>query len=50
MAYKTATKGLMDNRSALDELADMLVKQETVDSEDLQELLIRREVQVAEYV
>ena len=50
IAYKRATKVLVDNRSVLDELAGMLVEQETVDSEDLQDLLIRREVRVAEYV
>ncbi len=50
IAYKRATKVLVDNRSVLDELAEMLVEKETVDSEDLQELLIRRDVKVAEYV
>ncbi len=49
-AYKRASKALLENRNVLDELAEMLVKQETVDAEDLQELLIRREVKVAEYV
>ncbi len=50
IAYSRATKVLTDNRSILDELAEMLVEQETVDSEGLQELLIRRDVKVAEYV
>ncbi len=50
VAYKRATKILVDNRSVLDELAEMLVDQETVDAEDLEELLIRRDVKVAEYV
>jgi len=49
-AYKRATEVLKTNRSVLDELADMLVEQETVGAEDLQELLIRRDVRVAEYV
>jgi len=49
-AYKRATQILVDNRSVLDELAEMLVERETVDSEELQELLIRRDVRVAEYV
>jgi cell division protease FtsH len=31
-------------------LAEMLVEQETVDAEELQELLIKRDVRVAEYV
>ena len=50
VAYKRATKVLSENRSVLDELADMLVQQETVDSEEFQELLIQRDVRVAEYV
>jgi cell division protease FtsH len=50
VAYKRATQVLTQNRSVLDELADMLVDQETVDAEDLQELLMRLDVRVAEYV
>ena len=50
VAYKRATKVLVDNRSVLDELADMLVDQETVDAEEFQELLIRSDVRIAEYV
>ena len=50
VAYKRATKVLVDNRAVLDELADMLVEQETVDAEELQELLITRDVRVAEYI
>jgi cell division protease FtsH len=49
-AYRRATDVLVNNRSVLDELADMLVERETVDAEALQELLIRRDVRVAEYV
>ena len=49
-AYKRATEVLKTNRSVLDELADMLVEKETVDAQDLQELLIRRDVRVAKYV
>ncbi len=49
-AYRRATDVLVNNRSVLDELAEMLVERETVDAEDLQELLIRRDVRVAEYV
>ncbi|MCP9927327.1 ATP-dependent zinc metalloprotease FtsH3 [Cyanobium sp. CH-040] len=49
-AYRRATEVLTANRSVLDELAEMLVEKETVDAEDLQELLIRRDVKVAEYV
>jgi cell division protease FtsH len=50
VAYKRATCVLVDNRSILDELAEMLVEKETVDADDLQELLIRSDVKVAEYV
>jgi cell division protease FtsH len=50
VAYKRATKVLVDNRAVLDELADMLVELETVDAEELQELLITRDVRVAEYI
>jgi len=50
VAYKRATNVLVGNRSVLDELAEMLVEQETVDAEQLQELLIRSDVRVAEYV
>ncbi len=49
-AYKRATTVLTQNRPVLDELADMLVEKETVDAEALQELLIRSDVRVAEYV
>ncbi|MEO1002210.1 MAG: ATP-dependent zinc metalloprotease FtsH3 [Cyanobacteria bacterium J06638_7] len=49
-AYRRATEVLTTNRPLLDELAEMLVEKETVDAEDLQELLISRDVQVAEYV
>ena len=48
-AYKRANKVLRDNQSILDELADMLIEKETVNSEELQDLLIRNEVKVAEY-
>jgi len=50
VAYRRATQVLNDNRSVLDELAEMLVEKETVDAEELQDLLIRRDVKVAEYV
>ena len=49
-AYRRARQVLSDNRPVLDELAEMLVEKETVDAEDLQELLIRSDVRVAEYV
>ena len=49
-AYRRATAVLTHNRTVLDALAEMLVERETVDAEDLQELLIRSDVRVAEYV
>ncbi|MFN5194168.1 MAG: ATP-dependent zinc metalloprotease FtsH3 [Cyanobacteriota bacterium] len=49
-AYRRATDVLTTNRSLLDELADMLVERETVDAEELQELLIARDARVAAYV
>ncbi len=49
-AYRRATGVLSANRPVLDELAEMLVEKETVDAEELQELLITRDVKVAEYV
>ena len=50
VAYKRATKVLTQNRLVLDELANMLVEKETINSEDLQDLIIRSDVKVAEYV
>ena len=49
-AYRRATGVLTANRPVLDELAELLVEKETVDAEELQELLIRSDVTVAEYV
>ncbi|QPN62243.1 ATP-dependent zinc metalloprotease FtsH3 [Synechococcus sp. CBW1004] len=49
-AYRRATEVLTGNRPVLDELAEMLVERETVDAEELQELLIQRDVRVASYV
>ena len=49
-AYRRATAVLTVNRPVLDELAERLVEKETVDAEELQELLIQRDVKVAEYV
>jgi len=50
VAYKRATGVLVANRAVLDELAELLVEQETVDAEQLQELLLLRDVEVANYV
>ncbi len=49
-AYRRATKVLSDNRSVLDEMASMLIERETIDTEDIQDLLNRSEVKVANYI
>jgi cell division protease FtsH len=49
-AHRRATSVLSANRTVLDRLADLLVEKETVDAEELQELLINSDVRVAEYV
>jgi cell division protease FtsH len=49
-AHRRATEVLSANRAVLDRLADLLVEKETVDAEELQELLITSDVKVAEYV
>ncbi len=50
VAYKRATKVLTDNRPVLDEMAQMLIERETIDTEDIQDLLNRSEVKVANYI
>ena len=50
IAYKRATKVLTDNRTVLDEMAVMLIEQETIDTEDIQDLINRSEVKVANYI
>jgi len=50
VAYKRATKVLSDNRTVLDEMAQMLIERETIDTEDIQALLNRSEVKVANYI
>ncbi len=49
-AYKRATKVLSDNRNVLDEMASMLIERETIDTEDIQDLLNRSGVKVANYI
>ena len=49
-AYKRATKVLTENRGMLDEMAEMLIERETIDSEDIQDLINRSEVKVANYL
>lgn len=46
-AYRRAKFVLSENRPVLDRLADMLIERETVDSEELQELLATSDVKVA---
>ncbi len=46
-AYRRAKAVLNENRSVLDLLAQMLVERETVDSEELQDLLASNEVRMA---
>ena len=38
------------NRKVLDEMALMLIERETIDTEDIQDLLNRSEVKVANYI
>jgi len=46
-AYRRAKAVLVGNRHVLDQLAEMLIEKETVDSEELQELLATNDVKVA---
>jgi cell division protease FtsH len=46
-AYRRAKSVLVDNRTVLDHLAQMLVERETVDAEELQELLASSDVKMA---
>ncbi|HEY9811570.1 MAG TPA: ATP-dependent zinc metalloprotease FtsH3 [Halomicronema sp.] len=47
VAYKRAKEVLINNRHVLDKLAEMLIEKETVDAEELQELLATNEVKMA---
>ncbi|MEM9767986.1 MAG: cell division protein FtsH, partial [Cyanobacteria bacterium P01_D01_bin.71] len=49
-AYFRAKQVLVENRGILDKLADMLVEKETVDSEELQDLLANNSVKMAPLV
>jgi cell division protease FtsH len=46
-AYRRCKSVLLENRVVLDKLAAMLIEKETVDSEELQELLTTNEVKMA---
>ncbi len=47
VAYQRAKDVLVGNKGVLDKLADMLVERETVDSEELSDLLISNDVKMA---
>ena len=49
-AYERCKQVLVENRHILDKLADMLVEKETVDSEELQNLLATNDVKMASVV
>ncbi len=46
-AYQRAKQVLTENRHVLNQLADILIEKETVDSEELQELLAKNDVKMA---
>ncbi|HEY9630353.1 MAG TPA: ATP-dependent zinc metalloprotease FtsH3 [Coleofasciculaceae cyanobacterium] len=46
-AYRRAKSVLLENHAILDKLADMLIERETVDAEELQELLATNSVKIA---
>jgi len=46
-AYRRAKAVLTENRAILDRLAEMLIEKETVDAEELQELLANSDVKIA---
>ncbi len=46
-AYQRAKQVLTENRHILNQLADMLIEKETVDSEELQEILAHNDVKMA---
>jgi cell division protease FtsH len=47
VAYKRAKAVLVENRSVLDKLAEILIEKETVDAEELQDLLAASDVKMA---
>jgi cell division protease FtsH len=46
-AYRRCKQVLVENKAVLDKLAAMLIEKETVDAEELQELLATNEVKMA---
>ncbi|CDN17247.1 Cell division protein FtsH [Richelia intracellularis] len=49
LAYARAKQVLEENRHILDQLADMLIDKETVDAEELQDILARNDVKTAAF-
>ncbi|MGI0480130.1 ATP-dependent zinc metalloprotease FtsH3 [Geminocystis sp. CENA526] len=49
-AYQRAKQVLVENRAVLDKLADMLIEKETVDADELQDILNTNEVKMAAIV
>jgi len=49
LAYIRAKEVLLTNRQALDEIAQMLIEKETVDAEELQEILSNNDVKTAAF-
>ncbi|MDJ0619261.1 MAG: ATP-dependent zinc metalloprotease FtsH3 [Calothrix sp. MO_192.B10] len=50
VAYARAKQVLVENRHILDQIADMLVEKETVDAEELQDILTQNDVKTAAFV
>jgi cell division protease FtsH len=50
LAYRRCKEVLLNNRAVLDKLAQMLIEKETVDAEELQELLATNDVKMAAVV
>ena len=48
-AYSRAKEVLLDNRKVLDEIAQMLIEKETVDAEELQQILGNNDVKMAAF-
>jgi cell division protease FtsH len=48
-AYIRAKEVLVNNRKVLDEIAQMLIEKETVDAEELQEILGNNDVKMAAF-
>jgi len=48
-AYLRAKEVLLDNRKVLDEIAQMLIEKETVDAEELQQILGNNDVKMAAF-